>query len=289
MLSGEGNKFRIQSHGATQCLVCLFCKCNQPLSYLWNCPLALRLRVTPLIAKLKSMKYKLILSSIAFITLSISSLAQDSIIKKDGSELNVKITEVTESELKYQKPGLSVAFSINLNEVLLVTFENGERMTFDNVKEANVSEATSTITAGTRIPLVMSETISSDEKGGRKVSTGELIALTVQMDVTDIDGNIVVKQGTLVNATVTKSEKRKAAGTKGKLGFNVGFVKAADGQSIPVDLNYDSEGKSRTGAVVAGAVLVAAPLLLVKGKAAVIEAGTIFNALVVGDKKIKLE
>ena len=56
-----------------------------------------------------------------------------------------------------------------------------------------------------------------------------------------------------------------------------------------MDLNYDSEGKSRTGAVVAGAVLVAAPLLLVKGKAAVIEAGTIFNALVVGDKKIKLE
>lgn len=235
------------------------------------------------------MLHKIFILLLAILAMSKPSLAQDSIIKKDGSELSVKITEVTETELKYQKPGLSVAFAISLNDVLLVTFENGERMTFENVEKQPASIATSTVTAGTRIPLVMSETISSDDKGGRKVSTGELITLTVQMDVTDVDGNILIKQGTLVNGTVTKSEKRKAAGTKGKLGFNVGFVKAADGQSVPVDLNYDSEGKSRTGAVVAGAVLVAAPLLLVKGKAAVIEAGTVFNALVVGDKKIKLQ
>ena len=222
------------------------------------------------------------------LTTGITAFAQDSIIKKDGSELNVKITDISDSELKYQKSGLSVSFSLNIDDVLLVTFENGERMSFENNKN-NVYDKLKIITSGTRIPLKMNETISSDSKFGRKVNSGEVITLTVQADVTDIDGNILVKQGTLVNGSVTKSVRRKAAGTKGKLGFNVDFIKAADGQSIPVSLKYDSEGKSRTGAAVAAGALVAAPLLLIKGKAAVIETGTVFNALVVGDKKIAIK
>ena len=213
--------------------------------------------------------------------------AQDSIIKKDGSELKVKITDVSDTQLKYQKPGLSVAFSLDLSEVLLVTFENGERMTFDNVSSKSSNEII--ITSGTRIPVIMSETISSDKKGGRKVNTGEVISLTVQTDVTDINGNVLVKQGTLVNGTITKAEKRKAAGTKGKLSFSVDFIKSVDGQSIPVNLRYDFEGKSKTAVAVAAGAVVAAPLLLIKGKPAVIEAGTVFQALVVGDKKIKLQ
>lgn len=222
----------------------------------------------------------------ALLLLATFATAQDSIIKKDGSELKVKITDISDTQLKYQKPGLSVSFSLDLSEVLLVTFENGERMTFDNVASSSKSSEIM-ITSGTRIPLIMSETISSDKKGGRRVNTGEVISLTVQADVTDIDGNVLVKQGTLVNGTITKSEKRKAAGTKGKLGFSVDFVKAVDGQSIPVNLKFDFEGKSKTAVAVAAGAVVAAPLLLIKGKPAVIEAGTVFQALVVGDKKIK--
>lgn len=222
----------------------------------------------------------------ALLLLATFATAQDSIIKKDGSELKVKITDISDTQLKYQKPGLSVSFSLDLSEVLLVTFENGERMTFDNVASSSKSSEIM-ITSGTRIPLIMSETISSDKKGGRRVNTGEVISLTVQADVTDVDGNVLVKQGTLVNGTITKSEKRKAAGTKGKLGFSVDFVKAVDGQSIPVNLKFDFEGKSKTAVAVAAGAVVAAPLLLIKGKPAVIEAGTVFQALVVGDKKIK--
>jgi hypothetical protein len=232
------------------------------------------------------MKKKIALILLIFVPLSF--YAQDSVIKRDGSEMKVKITDISDTELKYQKTGLSVSFSLNLADVLLVTFENGERMTFEDVK--GKSDKTSVLlSAGTRIPLVMSETISSDNKGGRKVNTGEVISLNVQADVTDIDGYILVKQGTLVNGSITNSVKRKAAGTKGKLSFSVDFVKAVDGQSIPVNLKYDFEGKSKTALAVGAAVLVAAPLLLIKGKPAVIYSGTVFNALVVGDKKIKME
>ena len=214
--------------------------------------------------------------------------AQDSVIKRDGTEMKVKITDISDTELKYKKQGLSVSFSLNINEVLLVTFENGERMTFENIKSKS-NDSSKLITAGTRIPLVMTESISSDRKGGRKVNTGEVITLRVQSDVSDIDGNVLIKQGTLVNGTITNAVKRKAAGTKGKLSFNVTFVKAVDGQSIPVDLKYEFAGKSKTGVAVGAAVVLAAPLLLIKGKPAVVKAGTVFNALVVGDKKIKVE
>ena len=160
-------------------------------------------------------------------------------------------------------------------------------MTFENAKKSSREDVM--IVAGTRIPVVMSETISSDKKGGRKVNTGEVISLTVQADVTDIDGYVLVKQGTLVNGTVTQAEKRKAAGTKGKLAFSVDFITAVDGQSVPVNLKYNFAGKSKTAVAVGTAVVVAAPLLLIKGKPAVIRAGTVFQALVVGDKKIKLK
>lgn len=232
------------------------------------------------------MKKKIALILLIFVPLSF--YAQDSVIKRDGSEMKVKITDISDTELKYQKTGLSVSFSLNLADVLLVTFENGERMTFEDVKVKS-DKASLLLSAGTRIPLVMSETISSDKKGGRKVNTGEVISLTVQADVTDIDGYVLVKQGTLVNGSITNSVKRKAAGTKGKLSFSVDFVKAVDGQSIPVNLKYDFEGKSKTALAVGAAVVVAAPLLLIKGKPAVIYSGTVFNALVVGDKKIKME
>ena len=73
------------------------------------------------------------------------------------------------------------------------------------------------------------------------------------------------------------------------MSFSVDFIKAIDGQSVPVNLKYEFAGKSKTAVAVAGAAVVAAPLLLIKGKPAIIKEGTIFNALVVGDKKIKLQ
>ena len=67
-------------------------------------------------------------------------------------------------------------------------------MTFENIKSKS-NDSSKLITAGTRIPLVMTESISSDRKGGRKVNTGEVITLRVQSDVSDIDGNVLIKQG----------------------------------------------------------------------------------------------
>ena len=68
------------------------------------------------------MKKKIKILTLTIILLSSNVFAQDSVIKRDGSEMKVKITDISDSELKYQKPGLSVSFSIDLTDVLLVTF-----------------------------------------------------------------------------------------------------------------------------------------------------------------------
>lgn len=223
---------------------------------------------------------------IAFLIFAVALQAQDSVIKKDGSELIVKVAEITDTSLKYTKEGLSVSFSLPLSEVLLVTFENGERMTFDVAKKADVEYI---LRAGTKFSIQMNETISSDKKGGRKVSTGEIITLSVKDDVRDMDGNVFVKAGTIINGVVTESVKRKAAGTKGKLSISADIVTAVDGQSVPITFKYSFQGKSKTALAVAGAAVVAAPLLLIKGKPAIIKNGTVFQALVSGDRKIDIE
>ena len=65
---------------------------------------------------------------------------------------------------------------------------------------------------------------------------------------------------------------------------------AGDGNHYSATITCsDFAGKSKTAVAVGTAVVVAAPLLLIKGKPAIIEKGTVFNALVVGDKKIKVE
>ena len=167
----------------------------------------------------------------------------------------------------------------------MLTFENGEQMMFNK----SIKKNNALLRGGTQVQLRMNETISSDKKGGKKVSVGEVITLTVHQDVSDIDGNVLIKQGTQVNGTITMSVKRKMAGTKGKLSFNVNGISAVDNQTVPVNFRYEFAGEDKGVLAIAGAAVLAAPLILIKGKPAVIQEGTVFRVLVSTDKKINLD
>lgn len=227
---------------------------------------------------------KKIFFTIFTITVTTLGYSQDILLKKSGDKIEAKITEVSDDYIKYKKVGMENGpdFKISVSDLFMLTFEGGEKMMFDKKTESDHFM----LLGGTKVQLRMTETISSDKKGGRKVTTGEVISLVVHQDVTDIDGNVLIKQGTVVNGNITNAVKRKAAGTKGKLSFSVSSVRSIDNQSIPVNFKYDFAGKSKTGVAVAAGALVAAPLLLIKGKPAIVEAGTIFEALVSTDRKI---
>ncbi len=59
--------------------------------------------------------------------------AQDVIVKKDGSTITSKVTEITESEIKYKKYSNQngPTYVIGRNEVNYINYENGERETIN--------------------------------------------------------------------------------------------------------------------------------------------------------------
>ena len=216
-----------------------------------------------------------------------SVVLEDVLSKKNGGTLALTVTPTFLSSTLGSNAG-----SLKVSET--ATYVASYTIAQDAIDGGGLSNQAS-VTADSLTTSVTDLSDDGDDTDGNNLDDptentlfGTLILeATKTATITDVDGNVLVKQGTLVNGTVTKSEKRKAAGTKGKLAFSVDFIKAVDGQSIPVNLKFDFEGKSKTGVAVAAGALVAAPLLLIKGKPAVIEQGTVFQALVVGDKKIK--
>ena len=65
--------------------------------------------------------------------------AQDVITTKDGSDIQAKILEVTQTELKYKKfsnPD-GPTFTISKSDVLIVRYENGEKEVFKDVRQSS--------------------------------------------------------------------------------------------------------------------------------------------------------
>lgn len=226
---------------------------------------------------------KLFLTLITLFVIS-NAQSQDVILKKNGEELKVKITEISDTQLKYVKPGLTIVFTLSLADVLVVTYKNGEKFIPQVTEQAASKSNKVKISAGNPIILIANETLSS-----KTTTVGTTFQMGVKDDIFGDDGKTVVATaGTQVIGTITKSEKNGALGKKGSISFSVDYIKAVDGQRIPVNLNFNDEGKSRGTAVVVAAVLVAAPLLFIKGQAATIQSGTQYKAYTSSDREIEI-
>ena len=66
------------------------------------------------------------------------------------------------------------------------------------------------------------------------------------------------------------------------------LITAVDNQPITVNLTLKFEGNSKVWVAVGAAAVDAKPLLLLKGKAAVVEQGSVFEATVISNREIKL-
>jgi hypothetical protein len=76
---------------------------------------------------------KLFLILIISIGFGITANAQDIILKHDGSEIQAKVFEVTNHEIKYKEFDFQSGpiRNINITEVLMITYENGKREVFN--------------------------------------------------------------------------------------------------------------------------------------------------------------
>lgn len=119
-------------------------------------------------------------------------------------------------------------------------------------------------------------------------SEGDLVRAHVWKDVR-VGAYVVVKAGTPVMVRVDELQKARIAGRKGSLELAALNVVGVDGVDIPLDGGYDKSGKGKVGLSVALGVLVFAPLIFMKGKQAVLEPGTIFDAMVRNPTEIEVD
>lgn len=141
------------------------------------------------------------------------------------------------------------------------------------------------IPAGTAIYLELDEKVTSKKK---QTSQGDLVRAHVWRDVR-VDGQLVIPAWAPVDVRVSNVQKARIAGRKGELELEAVNVVAADGRNVPLAGGYDKSGKGRVGLTVALAAVVALPLIFLKGKQAVLDSGTVFDATVRSSTLVEAE
>ena len=94
------------------------------------------------------MKVKRLTTVVTFLLCFLTCMAQDVIIKKDGGRLEVKVAEISDTELKYRKLNNPTGplYTIKVADLVRVDFENGESEVF--VVDNQASQAPATVLSG---------------------------------------------------------------------------------------------------------------------------------------------
>ncbi|MBI4853817.1 MAG: PEGA domain-containing protein [Acidobacteria bacterium] len=142
---------------------------------------------------------------------------------------------------------------------------------------------------GTQIRLKLLQDLSS-----ATAQAGQTIAFEV-LDTVKIDGTVVIAEGAQALGTITLAEPKKSLGRAGKLNLRLEYVKAVDGNKIPIRATSVNQGNGKgvaTGIAVGVSALVffpAAPaFLLIKGKDITVPRGQHVDAFIDGTRVIDI-
>ena len=118
--------------------------------------------------------------------------AQDIITKKDGTDIQAKVTEVGQSQVMYKKYSNlnGPVYTINISDIIMITYENGEREMYNIDKKTSLPQGVMTYNSwsgkvsvgGVTIENEMLERYFTPEdyqlfKSGKSVSTvGSVLA-----------------------------------------------------------------------------------------------------------------
>jgi hypothetical protein len=134
----------------------------------------------------------------------------------------------------------------------------------------------------TSIKLLLLETLRSG-----RAQKGARINYRVDEDVLDANGNVLIKKGTPAYGTVLNSRASGAWGKRGALDISVDYTTAVDGQKVALRGSKETRGGGDKSLVVAGALLVAWPLMFCKGSNVTMESGT--NLIVYVDDNLNID
>jgi hypothetical protein len=142
-----------------------------------------------------------------------------------------------------------------------------------------------TLPEGTTIYGELDQTVTSKKK---KFSEGDIVRARVWRNVV-VRGNTVVSAGAPMMVRISRLKKAKVAGIKGDLELEAISTRTSDGTTVLLDGGYDKSGKGRKTLSITLGLLVAWPLIFIKGKQAELTPGTIFDATVQSDFEVYIE
>lgn len=141
----------------------------------------------------------------------------------------------------------------------------------------------SVLRAGTEVPLVMSESITTN---GKKIRVGQRIRLQVASDVR-LGGAVVIPAGSLAEGEVTDVKFKGMWGKSGRIEARALNVRVGD-RLIRLSGTFDDKGVTGTAGVVAAIVFVPIAGFFVTGTSANIPAGSGVKAFLDEDLRIAL-
>lgn len=139
----------------------------------------------------------------------------------------------------------------------------------------------------TPIRMRLSQTLSSES-----ARVGDTVSFEVLEDI-QVNGLIVIKQGSDAIATITEAKAKRRMAKGGKLDVNIDYARLVTGEKIALRATRGGQGDSRTGGMTAGMVVTsivffpAAPFFLfMKGKEVTIPKGTEITSFVHSDVRL---
>ncbi|MGD8441350.1 MAG: hypothetical protein PVG53_12505 [Holophagae bacterium] len=132
------------------------------------------------------------------------------------------------------------------------------------------------VPSGTRVFIELDDHVTSKKK---KNPPGTIINGHAWRDVV-VNGRTVVEKGAPVVLKIGEIKSAKVAGIKGHVELEALQVEAVDGSDLVLTGGYDQSGKGRMALSISLGVFIFPPLVLIKGKQAKLEPGTVFDATV---------
>lgn len=125
-----------------------------------------------------------------------------------------------------------------------------------------------------------------NEIRGGKMQVGNQIEFTLNQPLV-IGDQVIVPQGAKILSSVAEARSSGVLGRKGKLAFDIEYMYLDNGQVIKLS-GQSAKNLKGSGAIVAATAVVLTPLgLLIPGKGAKFEAGTVFDAYVAKDTELR--
>ena len=145
---------------------------------------------------------------------------------------------------------------------------------------APILAAVVTLPTGTTVQCELRETVTA-----AGVTSGQSIRMAVRGDVMK-DGEVVIRGGTDVLATVVSATKPAMLGKPGEIGITIKSTKAVDGTTINLSASRVAKGQDKqTMSIVIGLFLCIFALFM-KGEDGSLQAGSIIDASTVSEVQI---